>query len=58
MLTGKKRHLDFVENMRNSLGKSEETTDTAENDDYDMLREELERKFDELFGPIDDEDDQ
>lgn len=57
MLTGKKRHLDFVENMRNSFGKSEEITDTVENDDYDMLREELERKFDELFAPIEDEDD-
>lgn len=58
MLTGKKRHLNFVEKMRNSLGKSEEITDAAGNDDYDTLREELERKFDELFGPVDDEDDQ
>lgn len=62
MLTGKKRHLDFVENMRNSVGEFEDKedkaiTDAAEDEDYDALRKELERKFDELFDPIDGEDD-
>ena len=62
MLTGKNRHLAFVENMRNSIEKYENKTnkaitDNTEDEDYDELRAELERKFDELFGPIDDEDD-
>lgn len=62
MLAGNKRHLAFVKNMRNSVGEFEDKkdkaiTDAAKNEDYDALRKELERMFDELFGPIDDEDD-
>lgn len=61
MLTGKERHMAFVKNMQNSIREYEEkkgktNTETLE-EEYDTLREELERKFDELFGPIDDEDD-
>ena len=41
------------------LGKDEEEnltkSETKEDDEYD-LQKELEAKFDELFGPIDDDD--
>ena len=59
MLTGKERHMAFVNNMRNSVREYEEKKGKANTEtlveEYDTLREELERKFDELFGPIDDD---
>lgn len=62
MITGIERHNAFVEEMRKNLTKfkiNTKSTDAAENQtedaDYDELRLEIERKFDELFGPLDDD---
>lgn len=62
MITGIERHNAFVEEMRKNLTKfkiNTKSTDAVETQtedaDYDELRLEIERKFDELFGPLDDD---
>lgn len=62
MINGIERHNAFVEEMRKNLtkfkikAKSTDAVETQTEDaDYDELRLEIERKFDELFGPLDDD---
>ena len=62
MINGIERHNAFVEEMRKNLTKFKiktKSTDAVETQtedaDYDELRLEIERKFDELFGPLDDD---
>lgn len=62
MINGVERHNAFVEEMRKNLTKFKiktKNTDAVETQtedaDYDELRLEIERKFDELFGPLDDD---
>lgn len=62
MITGIERHKAFVEEMRKNMTKlkiskkSSEIVEAQTDDtDNDELRLELERKFDELFGPLDDD---
>ena len=62
MITGIERHKAFVEEMRKNITKlkiskkSSEIVEAQTDDtDNDELRLELERKFDELFGPLDDD---
>lgn len=62
MITGIERHKAFVEEMRKNMTKlkiskkSSEIVEAQTDDtDNDELRLEIERKFDELFGPLDDD---
>ena len=62
MITGIERHKAFVEEMRKNMTKlkiNKKSTEIVEaqtdDTDNDELRLEIERKFDELFGPLDDD---
>lgn len=62
MITGIERHKAFVEEMRKNMKNLKVNTKSTcavasqtEDADYDELRLEIERKFDELFGPLDDD---
>ena len=62
MITGIERHKAFVEEMRKNMTKlkinkkSSEIVEAQTDDtDNDELRLEIERKFDELFSPLDDD---
>lgn len=58
------KHNEFAESLRNIMrteGKKQSETQRKSDEEYDeetqSLQEFLEAKFDELFGPIDDNDD-
>ncbi|MBC5745907.1 hypothetical protein FMM74_020725 [Lachnospiraceae bacterium MD308] len=64
MKPGCERHKIFIDEMRSAMKKTEmeksqynmaSSASSTDSDEYASLQEELERRFDELFGIFDDE---